>query len=277
MSSKKDEILTEQRKDLLMVDVSAIEIEDGFNIRDDMGDLEELANSIQENGVRVALSGRRKTNEAGKTIEGKYILTDGHRRRLAALKVVQRTGTPLRVPFQLEVKGYTDEKRLIDTFLRNDGKPLTVLEQAEGIHRLIVFGYTPDEIAKAIGRHKTYISSLIQLSDAPKKVKSMISSNLITGTLASEVLRTNKTKSTDELVSLLETGLQNAVASGKKTITKRHLNSNPINSASEFKKFLKHIDQTRLDERKRNELVILKEVLENNSMDKEKFEAYFYA
>ncbi len=268
--------LPEQRKDLLMVDVSCIEIEEGFNIRHDMGDLEELADSIQQNGVRVPLQGRRKTDENGKNIDNQFILTAGHRRRLASLLVVKRTGNAIRVPFQLEVRGYKEESRIIDSFTSNEGKPLTPLEQAEGVQRLIKFGWTPEEIRTKIGKHKTYVSNLMLLSEAPKTVKTMISTNVISGTLAAEVLRQNKSKTTEELSALLRTALEKAASSGKQTIKKKDLSDATVNSVAEFRKFLKTFDETKFNDNFKREFVLLKQVLVQNSMTKKDLESYFY-
>jgi ParB/RepB/Spo0J family partition protein len=169
------------RKDLLMVPLDLIDVEPGFNIRIDMGDLEGLSVSIEAEGIKEAMRGSKYKTEAG---EERFKLTDGHRRHAAGLMAVKRTGQMIKAPFMLEAKHYSKEQRVLDMFLTNDGKALTVLEKAEGVKRLINFGWKAGAIAKSIGKDESYVSRLQLLLSAPKKLINLIESGRITGTFA---------------------------------------------------------------------------------------------
>ena len=70
-----------QRKDILYIDPRQIKIEEGFNTRTDYGNIDELMNSIIENGVKIPLRGFKDGDF--------YIITDGHRRLTATMKAIE--------------------------------------------------------------------------------------------------------------------------------------------------------------------------------------------
>src|ERR1700744_1643846 len=152
------------KTDLPKVPFNLLQVREGFNIRKDMGNIEELANSIAENGVRVPLRGYKVKGE------DTYVVVDGHRRYAACKLVVDRTGEMIKVPFLLEPQKYNDEQRILDMFITNDGKELTVLEKAAGIERMINFDWPIDDIAKKIGKSAGYVRRLSSLNTAPKRL-----------------------------------------------------------------------------------------------------------
>jgi ParB family chromosome partitioning protein len=74
------DVLVTKRTDIMLVDPRNITVEEGFNVRKDMGDLEGLAHSVVTDGVIVPIEGYKVRSE------DRYVLTDGHR-RLAAVKL----------------------------------------------------------------------------------------------------------------------------------------------------------------------------------------------
>lgn len=225
--------LKETRKDMFFVDPRNIETIPDMNIRTEYGNIRELADNIKVNGVKQPLRGHYK--------DGKYIVTDGHRRLKACMMLVEDK-EEIRVPFIVEPKNYSEQQRVIDMVLCNDGKKLTPLEEAEAVNRLINMGLTEKEVSAKIMRTVGYVKNLRHLSTAPAKIKNMIQKNLVSGTLAINVLR--QTKNPEEAIILLEKTLEaansNLLFGGKrateKSVKKAH---NKVNSFSELRKFFK--------------------------------------
>ena len=132
-----------KRTDVFHLSPSDIKIEEGFNPRQDYGDMELLADSITQNGVKVPLKGFKKN--------GEYVLTDGHRRLKASMMVMEKYPEIL-IPFIVDKSGNSEEQRIIDVMICNDGKNLNPLEEAEVINRLINFGLKEREISKRTGK-----------------------------------------------------------------------------------------------------------------------------
>jgi ParB/RepB/Spo0J family partition protein len=233
---KKPRIMPEARKDIHHIDVNAIEVIDGFNIREDYGNVDELAKSIKENGVLVPMKGRRNPEK-----EGYFLLTAGHR-RLMACKLLLKSGEvdSLRVPFLIESRGVSETDRLVDMLAGNDGKKLTVLEQAELVKRLLNQGLTEKEIQIRLVKSPTFISNCLTLLEAPEKIKKMIKQGNISSTLVIELFR--KEKDFDLIIEQLSK-INYAVegtgtSSSEKKITRKQI-SDRYNSIGFFRKFAK--------------------------------------
>lgn len=82
---KETEILKTKKTDILSVDPRIIDVEDGFNVRQDMGDIEGLAHSIGQFGLQVPLKVVKVRGEE------RYRLIDGHR-RLKAINLALTLG-----------------------------------------------------------------------------------------------------------------------------------------------------------------------------------------
>lgn len=250
--------LKDTRKDMFLVDPRNIIVEDGFNIRAEYGNIRELADNIKVNGVKQPLRGHAK--------DGKYILTDGHR-RLKACMLLVGDKEEIRVPFIVEPKNYSEQQRIVDMVLCNDGKKLTPLEEAEAVNRLISMGLKPKEVAPKIMRSVGYVKNLQQLSTAPAKIKNMIQKNLVSGTLAMKVLK--EAKNPEEAITLLEKTLEaansNLLFGGKKatekSVKKAH---NKVNSFAELRKFFRLADKEKfkLNDSKEEMISVLKKLVD---------------
>lgn len=249
--------LIAKRADIFKVPSSVLFLVDGLNIRTDYGDLQELADSIKENGVKVPLRGYKKI------IDGKevYVVTDGHR-RTKACQILLEQGIEILVPFIIEAKGYSDEQRLIDMFIMNEGKALNPLEQAEGVRRLIAYGYSEKEIAGKLAKSEGYIRKLNSLNSAPKKLINLIERGVISATLAINAIAEgkvqdilDKSEPTTVLPSDDKTEMNQAndgteikdvqPSGGEKKITAKDIS---VNSIKEFKKFARNVDEDLLNE-----------------------------
>ena len=244
-TTKTPKIVPIKKKDYLLLSAKDITIEDGFNVRVDYGDIDELARNIEENGVKVPTRGF-KSDTNGET---KYVLTDGHR-RIEACKLLNSKGIDLLIPFIVDKTEQSVEQRVIDILACNDGKRLTPLEEAEAIHRLLNYGLSEKDIVKRTGKTGVYISNLKLLQAAPQKVKLLITNDVVSATLAMKVLR--ETENFLEAVEILEHAVDYATLTKQETIddteefepvkvTQKDVDKsqNKTNSFSELKKVIK--------------------------------------
>lgn len=269
----KTKILEDKKKDLFLVDVTTIKIEDGFNVRTDYGDIEWLKESIRENGVIQALR-CRKTN-------GEYVLIDGHRRHRACMMLVEE-GVQVRVPVMMCGKSTSPEQRIIEMMTLNEGKRLNPVEEAEGINRLLNYGLSDSEISKKIGKTLSHVSSMKTLHNLPTRIKNMVRDEKITATLLISLMR--ETKDVDELEKLIASGqnvLNNEIdelekASGEsskqKKITKKHIDmaKKKTNSVSALKKAFAFAKKSKLIVREdNNELHVFAKKIISGELSKE--------
>ena len=183
------------RTDLWGVLISQIVIEDGHNVRKDMGDLNELADSIVEHGIIQPINAYIKKGE--KDI---YTLLNGHR-RIAATKIAIADGRldaeTFRIPL-VKARAMSDIDRVLSNITFNDGKPLTIMEQAEAYNRAIKYGATEEEVAKRVGKSITTIKNALQLLTAGVYTRKMMENGSIAATNVITMLKTNEPSVVDE-------------------------------------------------------------------------------
>lgn len=134
--------------------------------RMDEGALNELADSIKEQGVMQPILVRKVTEKSGKE---HYEIIAGERRFRAA----QIAGLEV---MPVLIKDVNDQAAaamaLIENIQREDLNPL---EEAKGIHRLIMdFEFTHEQAAKAVGRSRSAVSNLLRLLNLVKPVQTML-------------------------------------------------------------------------------------------------------
>jgi len=157
-------------------------IEDGFNVREDYGDIDELARSITENGIKTPLEVR---------LDGdKLIIVDGHRRYQAIYIAINKYKAEIpHIPCINEPKGTNEEDRTANLLTLNSGKPLTPIEQAKVIKRLIDFGWKQTDIAKKIARTQTYVGQLLSLNGSSHELREAVKKGLMAPTAAMELAK----------------------------------------------------------------------------------------
>lgn len=166
-------VLATKRLDMLRIDPLNIVIEEGFNVRTDMGDLNELADSIVNSGQLEPVTVHKVKGEE------KYILTDGHR-RYAAIMLAREKGTDIPYVIAQTTNRSSLEDRVFAMVITGVGKkPLTSVEEAEAYQRLIGYGYKANEIAKRVGKSISHITTALLLADVPKEVKNAINEGSI--------------------------------------------------------------------------------------------------
>ncbi|AFY03444.1 ParB/RepB/Spo0J family partition protein [Bdellovibrio bacteriovorus] len=127
--------------------------------------LQELAQSIKENGILQPIVARR-------TVSGKLEIVAGERRWRAS----QLAGLH-EVPVIL--KNYDDKQALelaiVENIQREDLNPI---EEAEGYARLISeFKLSQQQVAEKVGRDRATVANAVRLLSLPDSVKEMISGN----------------------------------------------------------------------------------------------------
>ena len=131
--------------------------------------LEELTNSIKENGVIQPIIVRKDKN-----LIGKFEIIAGERRWLAS----QNAGLNEIPVIILDIN---DEKSLEFAIVENvQRQDLNAIEEAQGYQRLIdEFSYNQEKLAIFIGKSRSYIANSLRLLGLPKEVISFVESEKI--------------------------------------------------------------------------------------------------
>lgn len=129
--------------------------------------LEELISSIKEKGVLQPVIVRRKDED--------YELIVGERRLMAA-QALGMEEIPVIIKDVSDVDAI--ELSLIENIQREELNPI---EGAKAFQRLIDgFGFSQEEVAKAIGKDRTTVSNTIRLLGLPKRVQEMLANGEFT-------------------------------------------------------------------------------------------------
>ena len=131
--------------------------------------LQELTNSIKENGVIQPIIVRKD-----KSLIGKFEIIAGERRWLAS----QNAGLH-EIP--VVILDVNDEKSLEFAIVENvQRQDLNAIEEAQGYQRLIdEFSYNQEKLAKFIGKSRSYIANSLRLLGLPKEVISYVENEKI--------------------------------------------------------------------------------------------------
>jgi ParB family transcriptional regulator, chromosome partitioning protein len=212
--------LAASKRDMLMIDPRIIQVEPGYNIRDlttpDAKEkLMDLARSIASEGVKIPLTVRLKGEEV--------FVVAGHRRRAATLIAINDLGAEIAaVPCVPEPKATSEAERCADLITSNSGEPLTALETAGVVKRLIGFGWEPDNIAKRLGwATKQTVENYLTLLSAPEVVQDAVRNNEISASTATSIVRKHGDKSGETFTAAKE----QARSEGKTRVTNAHVKS----------------------------------------------------
>lgn len=193
------------------VKVKDLTIREGWNAREEYGDLDELARSIAAIGVKKALKGYFDSET------GKCVITDGHRRLKAIQIANEQLGASVHSVMLFPEDRYAnDGDRLLTQLISNSGKPLTPLEQSRVMRRLLDYGWTEDEIVKKTGKTIVTVRNCLELSAVSPQLKTMVANGDVA---ASTVVKTIREVGKKEAEESIPQAVQLAKSAGKKKAT----------------------------------------------------------
>ena len=185
----------------------------GGNIREEMGDLEELGSNMAENGILKEFHGFRDPER-----EGHWFSIDGHRRSAGGMWVLETKGQMLRGRIRLidtrKMKAKDFIYHMINT---NTGKANTPMEFAEAVRRLVEEGEEKAVIAKSFAKSIGTIENYYKLSQAPRRVKDHIRAQTVNYGVCLELLNAhgNWEKVLDVIDSNLKVAQEMAIEKAK--------------------------------------------------------------
>lgn len=146
--------------------------------RVDIGDLNELTDSIRQNGVLEPLLLKPKG-------DGTWMIIAGERRWRAA-NLAGLTEVPA-IEFDIDDRAIA-EIALIENLQRKD---LTIWEEADGLAYLSrKFSYTHEEIAKKIGKSRTTVTESMTIAGIPESIRAKcLQSNVSAKSVLLEIAR----------------------------------------------------------------------------------------
>jgi ParB/RepB/Spo0J family partition protein len=196
--SKAETVQKNTKNDYIKVLLSNVVVEDGFNVREDLTGIDELAKSIAINGQVVPGIGFK--------IRGteQYVITAGHR-RFAAIKVAnEKYGA--KITHMNVMAGSSDEKERVTAMLLDGdaSHSLTNAEMVKGISKLLELGVTKKEIiaSLAIGDSQAQKYNLIKAAEAPKAIQKMLEEGQLSVAKVNAIQR--QTTDENEQVELAE-------------------------------------------------------------------------
>ena len=190
--------------DSFSIPVDKVEIEEGFNVREDYGDIEGLAKDISSNGQLVPLLVRIDQDEK------RVVLVDGHR-RLRAIKLAnENSWFPGKSPEHrvlrevrciLEADQSDTTSRLFAMFSTGtSSKPLTPEEQGKVFAILIrVNRLKSASIAAQVGKAEAYVEDMLKLYRASGEIKKAVKENRLSPTAAVKLAKAPKEKQVEVL------------------------------------------------------------------------------
>ena len=206
------------------LDIDEIMVLDGFNPRvagteDYEVHIDELASSILANGF---LPGKpltvhpvsEKADGSDETITVFYVV-DGHSRLEAARRANKQGAEIKTLPVVLTPEGTSLADLTVQTVLNNNStKPLSPVEVAVVVKRLLGYNMAKADIAKRLGITTRYVEDLLVLLGAPASIMEAVRSGKMAATLAIQEIKAHGAKASERVKEAL------AKAGGKKVTAK---------------------------------------------------------
>ncbi len=178
------------------VDFSIIDANKAMNGREQYGNLQELAENIDENGLLQPLLGFFVTNDKGVV---RFVLVDGFR-RYYAIEILVKSGKEVgQIPCRIKVMSV--EERLFTMFNTQNNLPLSEIEISNVFRRLVNLGIDVKTIAQKVSKSTTFIQDMLVLSAQTESVKNAVTNKQ---TSATAVVNTAKKLGADKTKELVE-------------------------------------------------------------------------
>ena len=221
------------KTDIYKIDPRNIVVKDGFNSREDFGDIDTLAKQIEENGILNPISVVPFKDEDGNE---KYRLIDGERRYRAVMSLLDRGVSVDRIPALFQPKSADQKALLVQQIIRNEGKGFNEMELAIAYKKLLDEGMTKEEIAEKIagGKHSKVNYCLGHLN-RDERIQKLIADGKVSGVLGRQIYSAHGKDDKDgavkellELAERVEGKIETDGNSKKARATKKDLLSNDV-------------------------------------------------
>jgi ParB family chromosome partitioning protein len=175
-----------KKKEVIYVSTNLLDIDPLYNRREDYGDMEQLKDSIVENGVITPLVVYETEDDKG---DIHYAIISGYRRKEAIRQLIEEDGyNDFSIPVIID-DACDKQKMLARIITDNDRKPLTPLEKSSVFFILSERGFSIREIAKRCGMSDTKVSNYLLLFYADEITKALIRDGKLTVTDAIKKLK----------------------------------------------------------------------------------------
>lgn len=156
--------------------------------RSELGDINELMESIKQKGILAPIIVRPR--------HGRYEIIAGERRYIAS----KRLGL---AEIPCIEKNVEDNEAMEISLIENlQRKDLDAFEEADGLQALAeMYGYSHQDISKKIGKARSTITEVINLSKIPKEIRKLCYKNNITS--RTTLIEISKIKDKDHMEELI--------------------------------------------------------------------------
>lgn len=190
-------------RDLWQCDPSKLRIIEGLNPRvmneKYKAHIRDLADSMLLNGFYQDHPLAGYVDEE----ENVYVYS-GHSRLLAVALANQEGAEIPRVPVTVSQVGLSMEDITVSLIRGNSGKNLTYYESALVCKRLVKYGYELEEIAKRTGIALPLVKNRMSLMAAPLKLREMVADEIVSATLAIEMITQHGGKALEKIQEAME-------------------------------------------------------------------------
>lgn len=200
-----------QKRTIFGVDPYKVHIEQGWNGRLESPDLDEdnerlyqlMKSNVQVPPIELQI------------VEGKMVVRDGHRRTLAARRIVDEGGEYILDARQF--RGNDEDAVFLMIGTGTGSRHLTPLEQGLQYLRLMRMGVDIATIAAKLHIHRSTVENGIQLAEMPTAVQKLVAAGKVA---AHTALKTVKAHGAKEATKMLQ-GASEAAPAGKKVKPKQ--------------------------------------------------------
>lgn len=192
MTTFKQKILAGEikRADAMKVRYQDLHEEPGFNLRIEDADFDASIDALADH---ILAGGQYPALEVRPRAEGGVFIVDGHRRKRAIGRAIER-GAPLAAAdgeVWVRVEAFTgnDADRVARIITSAEGRALTPLEVAEGYKRLAAFNWDAARIAKTVGKTPQHVAQMLTLANANSDVHQAVAAGGVSAAVAVDMVR----------------------------------------------------------------------------------------
>lgn len=185
--------------EIVLVKPDEVIVVEGRNPRMTLLNIEQLAESIEENGVRNPI--KVQMGDEG------YELVDGHRRLAACQYLYDTKELVIQIP-AVKVDHKSEADILVEMMISNDSEPFAPFEEATLYTRLRdEFKLNNEQIAQRVGKSVSHVSDKLALLRADETLKKALEEKIVSAADANTIIRKSKgsTEKQKELVQRVQT------------------------------------------------------------------------